>query len=434
MLLVKIFCSGIGGIGLSAYAALQKQAGHDVSGSDRTKSVITEDLEKQGITVSLIQDGSALPDDCELFVYSEAIPKDAPERKRAEQLGVKQQSYFQALGELSSGTPMVIAVCGTHGKSSTTAMAAKVLTDAGLDPTVVVGTRVPDLDNKNWRKGAGKIFLLEACEYRRSFHHLSPTIVLMTNVDGDHFDAFPGGLEEYQQAYADFLQSLPKDGPVIAHGCDADSRRLVEGSVRELIDADDEPLAKLQVPGLHMQQNAQLVLALASKLGIAEESALKSLAAYRGSWRRMEVKGTTKQGALVIDDYGHHPKEIAATLAALKGAYEDRRIICVFQPHTHDRILKLYDDFVQSFRDANIVVVPNIYDARHDIETTTVDVDAFIQDIQEKSNVEVHNGESLQVTEAWLHEMLQPEDVLLCLGAGDITNLATAMVTASVHQ
>ena len=156
---MKIFCSGIGGIGLSAYAALQHAAGHQVTGSDRSGSVLIDDLRKQGITVTLTQDGSAIPPDADLFVYSEAIAKESPERRRAEELAVQSESYFQALGQLSRGK-RVIAVCGTHGKSSTTAMAARVLGDAGLDPTVVVGTKVRELDGRNWRKGTSDIFLV----------------------------------------------------------------------------------------------------------------------------------------------------------------------------------------------------------------------------------------------------------------------------------
>ncbi|MDD5469613.1 MAG: Mur ligase domain-containing protein, partial [Candidatus Peribacteraceae bacterium] len=207
---MKIYCSGIGGIGLSAYAFLQQKNGHTLLGSDRVESTMTAALSGEGIAVSCEQDGSHIPEDCDLFVYSEAIPQDAPERRKAAELGIRQCSYFQALGELSRDS-RVIAVCGTHGKSSTTAMAAKVLMDAGQDPTVVVGTTSPDLGGQNWRKGGSDLFLLEACEYRRSFHHLSPDIILMTNADGDHFDAF-ASVEEYQQAFVDFLRLLPEGG------------------------------------------------------------------------------------------------------------------------------------------------------------------------------------------------------------------------------
>jgi UDP-N-acetylmuramate--alanine ligase len=426
---MKIFCSGIGGIGLSAYAALQHAAGHSVRGSDRSGSALIDDLQKQGIVVTLTQDGSAIPKDCDLFVYSEAIPEDSPERLRATELGIKSQSYFQALGDLCRGSH-VIAVCGTHGKSSTTAMAARVLMESGLDPTVVVGTKVRELNGRNWRKGSSDIFLVEACEYRRSFHFINPSVVLMTNVDGDHFDAF-ATMDDYHQAFIEFLERLPKDGVVITHGRDADCAKVAASSGRKVIDADTYPLIPLQTPGLHMRQNAQLVLALATHLHLDDKKAQAALAGFAGTWRRMEVKGQAWNGITVIDDYAHHPTEIRATLSALREAYPNRRIICVFQPHTHDRTLKLYDAFVAAFSDADMVIVPNVYNARSDIESQEVDVTSFVHDIGTESEVDCFDGESLEETQRKLETMLPGGEVIVTMGAGDITKLSDRLIEAA---
>lgn len=425
---MRIYCSGIGGIGLSAYAALQRANGHDVRGSDRAESALTNDLRSQGIDVFLEQDGSQVTKDLDLLVYSEAIPSDAPERAKAKELGVRQISYFQALGELSRDFD-VVTVSGTHGKSSTTAMAARVLIEAGLDPTVVVGTKTPDLGGRNWRKGAGTIFLLEACEYRRSFHFLAPRTALLTTVDGDHFDAFTD-IEDYRAAFVDFLKLLPEDGAVIAHGNDPDARAVVEKSGKPMIDADTQPLIVLGVPGLHMRQNAQLVLALAQRLGIQAERAQESLRGFSGTWRRMERKGMWGGVVPVIDDYAHHPAEIRATLSAMREAYPGHRLVCVFQPHTHDRTLKLYDEFCTAFRDADVVVVPNVYGARRNIDAAqTVRVDALVADIGTKSGAEAINGHSLEETRALLEQkILRQGDLLVCVGAGDVTSLAGEMV------
>src|SRR3989344_4301106 len=230
---MKIYCSGIGGSGLSAYAALMNAAGNEVSGSDRTLSDITKDLSGQGIAVSDVQDGFKVPRDADLFVYSEAIPADAPERKKAQEYGIRQLSYFAALGEMSKDY-RVVAICGTHGKSSTTAMVAKTLIEAGLDPTVVVGTKVPQLQGRNWRRGESDLFVLEACEYRGSFLHLHPSIILMTNVDGDHFDAYPT-IEAYRQAFADFIGRLPAHGVFITHCEDRDCGKLAKASGKIVI-------------------------------------------------------------------------------------------------------------------------------------------------------------------------------------------------------
>jgi UDP-N-acetylmuramate--alanine ligase len=322
----------------------------------------------------------------------------------------------------------VIAVCGTHGKSSTTAMAARVLAAAGLDPTVVVGTKLPDLSGRNWRKGGSDLFLLEACEYRRSFHALHPSIVLLTNVDGDHFDAF-ATLAEYQEAFVAFLRRLPDDGIVITHGGDRDCRSVAKQSGKRTVDADHLPLPSVGVPGRHMQENARLVLALADVLALPRSVALDALAGYRGCWRRMEVKGEWR-GATVVDDYGHHPREIAATLEALRGAHPGQRVLCVFQPHTHDRTLKLYPDFVRCFGNADAVFLTDVYEARKDIEHDRVDLQSLAADVSAAGTPCRAVGD-LAGTRSALEEEVRPGDVVCCMGAGTITELAEELTRKS---
>lgn len=423
---MKIFCSGIGGIGLSAYASLQCHAGHTVYGSDRAESPLIDDLRSMGIQVHIGQNADGIPPECDLYVYSEAIPTDAPERSAARERGIRSLSYFAALGELLQGKN-VVAVCGTHGKSSTTAMAARMLMECGMNPSVVVGTKMRELDGKNWRAGSD-LFVVEACEYRRSFHSIHPSVVLMISVDGDHFDAYPT-TEEYQQAYIDFLRLLPKSGSVITHGHDPDCVAVVEQSGKTLIDADTQPLLSLRTPGLHMRQNAQLVLALAEQMGIDAAKAAASLAGFEGTWRRMELRGTRNDGVIVIDDYAHHPAEIRATLSAMREQYPDRRIVCVFQPHTHDRTIRLYDDFIASFCDADCVLIPGVYDARSDIETASVDVADFAADIARSSATMCKKVDGLDAAARELDALLEPEDVLITMGAGDITTLAGVMLS-----
>ncbi len=423
---MKIYCSGIGGIGLSAYAALQRRAGHEVSGSDRAESALLDDLRSQGIAVNLDQGGKNVPADADLFVYTEALPPHAPERLRAAELGIRQLSYPQALGELSRGRT-VIAVCGTHGKSSTTGMAARLLLEAGLDPTVVVGTKLRELNGRNWRAGKGDLFLLEACEYKHAFHSYEPSIILLTNCDGDHFD-FYESVDSYRKAFVDFAKKLKPDGALVTHMADPDCASVATAADRRMIDADAEPAIRLVTPGAHMRENAKLVLSLAKILGIPLKEAEKHVSGYAGSWRRMEKRGTTAEGIDVIDDYGHHPKEIRATLGAMREAYPDARIVCVFQPHTHDRTKKLYAEFATAFADADFVIIPNIYDARAHADTDLVPVAAFARDIGKGSDVEAVDGRSLAHTEALLRTTLRPGDLLVVMGAGDVTDLAGAML------
>tara|TARA_Y100000310_G_scaffold230644_1_gene233119 strand:- start:12068 stop:13324 length:1257 start_codon:yes stop_codon:yes gene_type:complete len=418
---MKIYCSGIGGIGLSAYAALQNANGHTVLGSDRSRTALTKDLTSQGIEVFDSQDGSHVPHDANLFVYSEAISEDAPERVKAEEYGIRQISYFAALGEISKDY-RVIAVCGTHGKSTTTAMAAQVLLGAELDPTVIVGTKVPQLNGRNWRKGDSDLFLLEACEYRGSFLNLHPNIILMTNVDGDHFDAFDS-VEDYQNAYKEFLSRLPDDGVIITHMEDPDCQKIAGVAGREVLDADAHSSVSLSVPGRHMEENALLVATLADHLEIDSE---ESLLEFSGTWRRFEVKGDTSDGVTVIDDYAHHPIEIAATVAAARQAYPGRRIVCLFQPHTHDRVIRFYNDFLIAFDGADLVVTTDVYDARPDIENETVDITQLTADIQAES---VYGGTLCEAKEQLCCKILQQDDVLLVLGAGDVTSVASALMS-----
>jgi len=425
---VKIYCSGIGGIGLSALAALYRADGHAVLGSDRTETDLTRRLREQGIAVTTDQGGSGFPDDTDLFLYSAAVPDDAPERLHARKLGIRELNYFQALGAYARGFGTVIAVCGTHGKSTTTAMAALVLLAAGLDPTVVVGTKVPQLDGRNWRKGGQRYLVLEACEYRRHFLEIEPSMVLLTNADGDHFDAFDS-VEDYQGAFADFLRKLPADGPVITHMDDPDCRRIARESGRRSADAEDVSGIRLSIPGRHMLANAALVAVLGRELGIDARVTRETLHAFRGTWRRLEERGATPAGATVVDDYAHHPKEVACTLAAAREKYRGARRICVFQPHMHNRVAAFREAFASAFTDADAVWLLDVYEARRE---ATQGIDARSM---ERFAGDIARGSATQCTYVGTPESARGKclalgqgDVILCMGAGDVTDLATALV------
>ena len=423
---MRIFCSGIGGIGLSAYAAYRRAEGHEVFGSDRADSPLLEDLRSQGIAVSLVQDGTALPQGIDLFVYTEAVSEHAPERRLARERGIRSISYFAALGELSQDH-FVIAVCGTHGKSSTTAMIAKILLDCGRDPSVIVGTKMRELGGRNWRRGASDIFVVEACEYRRSFHHLSPDVVVVTNADGDHFDAYKD-ITEYEQAFVDFFRLLPEDGDIVFHGQDAQVASLVSQSGRKGHNADVLLEPQLATPGGHMRRNGQLAIMAAVLQDIAEPDARAALTTFSGTWRRMEVLGELPGGVTVVDDYGHHPVEVRATLAAMREAYPKRRIVCVFQHHTHDRALSQYEAFTRAFGDADVLLLPDVYVARKDIEHGTLDLPTFAKDTAAASACEVMLSGSMDETEGHIAKTVKPGDVLVCMGAGSIGALAPKLL------
>ena len=299
-------------------------------------------------------------------------------------------------------------------------MAAKVLTDAGLDPTVVVGTKVPQLGGRNWRKGSSDIFLLEACEYKGSFLHLHPDIVLLTNVDWDHVDAYPTA-ESYRQAYVSFLQKLPSSGVVISH---EEDEAVAQSGESTWINADHLKAPQLSVPGQHMQANAKLVNALAEYLGV---EAADSLASFSGTWRRFEKKGEYN-GAVIIDDYAHHPKEIVATIASAHEQYPDRRIVCLFQPHMHDRTISLFNDFLQAFHGAHTVLISDVYEARREAVEQEADIAALADGIGETVAHCELVGDT-QAAEQYCRTYVQQNDVLLVMGAGDITQVATNLVS-----
>lgn len=420
---MKMYCSGIGGIGLSAYASLMHKNGHELIGSDRTRTALTDTLEQGGMTITTDQSGACVPADADLFVYSEAIPPAAPERVRATELGLRQVSYPQAVGELLQEYETVIAVCGTHGKSSTTAMTTRLLIEAGFDPTVIVGTKVPELNGKNWRQGTKKYFVLEACEYCRSFLQYHPTYILLTNADGDHYDYYRDH-HDYLQAFHDFAARVPGTGALITHLSDPDCATIAKGLSSPVINADSEPLISLKTPGRHMQGNAKLVLALARKLGIEERKAVHILNGFAGTWRRLEHKGYLRGTIPVIDDYAHHPREIQASLLALKEAHPDRRIVCVFQPHTHDRALKLYQEFAGAFTSADEVYVTDVYEARKHADQKQVDILTLTQAIAKESGVATTYVGNLAAAKAHVLAHTGEQDLVACLGAGDSTQLA----------
>jgi len=308
-------------------------------------------------------------------------------------------------------------------------MAAKMIIDAGLDPSVILGTKTPDLAGRNWRRGKGEIFLVEACEYHRSFLHLAPSILLVTNVTGDHFDVYRD-MDDYANAFQELVARLPKGGVLITH-CDDPACFMLTKHAPSTVDADQFPLEKLLVPGQHMQKNAQLVLGLGSYLGIHE--AAKSLESYKGCWRRSEIKGESAVGAIVIDDYGHHPHEIKATLEGIKHAYPEKRLICVLQPHTHDRVLRLYSEFTRALAAADLVLIPNIFEARSDRDSAKADPKKLAHDIAEGSSVETHFVESLHGAEEMLRKILKSDDVVVTMGAGDVWKIADAIVPLDSH-
>lgn len=401
----NIFFVGIGGIGMSGLARLLKAQGKKVSGSDLTDSVTLEEIRADGISVVLGHAMENLPECTELVIASEAVPLDNVELQTARGRGIPLFTYFQALGELTESTHLV-AVAGTHGKTTTTAMLGLILERAGQDPTVLLGSKLEEFGNRNVRVGESDLFVLEACEYRRSFLHVKPDLLGITNIELDHLDYYKDR-EDYENAF-----------------------EQMAAQSREIIWPDEigEYEGGLGIPGTHNVMNAGLAAAMARRLGVSEDVIADTLRDYHGAWRRFEYKGITPEGALIYDDYAHHPSEIQATLQAAREKHLESRIVAVFQPHQYSRTAALLAAFAESFEEANEVIIPNIYEARDSEEARhAVSAEDLVEAIS-AHHENVRFGDGLEKTADYLRETVGEGDVVLVMGAGDVSTIIDAIL------
>jgi len=418
---MKIHFIGIGGIGVSALARYYLAKGNTVTGSDLIASEITAALKKLGAKIFIGKHKTEnLPKDTDLAIYSPAVQKTNPELKRAYQIqNTKYQiqilSYPQALGELTKKY-FTIAVSGTHGKSTTAAMIGLLLAKAGFDPTVIVGTKVKEFGNSNYRAGKSKYLVIEACEYDESFLNYYPAIIVITNIEAEHLDYFKT-FNNVLKAFKKFAKKLPKDGI------------LINEKKYKKTEKDEIKMRKiLKVPGEHNVSNALAALAVARVLKIPDKVSYQALSEYKGSWRRFEEKECKmrdiKYKIRLISDYGHHPTQIKATLQAARDKWPDKKIWCVYQPHQYQRTYYLFKDFVKVFRRAPVdrLIITDIYDVAGREK----------KEIKEKISSKILIG---AIKKSWaaylpkekiveyLKKNLRGGEVVIIMGAGDIYKL-----------
>jgi UDP-N-acetylmuramate--alanine ligase len=438
---MKVHFIGIGGIGVSALAQYYLSKGHKVSGSDLVASEITDFLKKKGIKIFIGNFGKNISKDIDLIIYSPAVKKNNPELLKAISYKLKAiKSYPEALGELTKEY-YTIAVSGAHGKSTTTAMIGLVLEKAGLDPTIIVGTKVKEFENSNFRAGKSKILVIEACEYDSSFLYYSPKITVVTNVDKEHLDYFKT-FEKVKKTFKDFIMRLPVDGFLVLNDDDKFIPKFEQPKFKtfgySLKQEEAKKIKKtLRVPGEHNVLNALAVLQVARILAIPDEITFRALSEFNGTWRRFEVKNTKIVGKSItlISDYAHHPNEISATLKAAREKYPKNKIWCVFQPHQHQRTHYLFNDFVKTFQSSAIdnIIITDIYDvAGREIPTssrTRDGIGAKINGVSSKKLVKKISKESIiylpiKNLEKYLKENIASGDIVIIMGAGDIYKLA----------
>lgn len=435
---------GIAGAGMRSLAEVLEAAGWQISGSD----LAVDALAGTPFVVRRGHDAEAIDPAIDVVVHSSAVPGDNPELCRARQLGITTLSYPQMLGRLMQSRSGV-AVAGTHGKSTVTAMTGEMLAAAGLDPTVVVGA-APVGGRSGGRFGEGRWLVAEACEYRAGFCHLKPEMAAILNIEPDHFDCFDT-TADLEAAFSRFAHAVPADGLVIAA---ADSTAVER--VCAQLDCDIETFGlgpeatwravhlearrgyygfqiccrhkrvcdvKLPVPGRHNVVNALAAAALASHCGATGAAIRDALEQFVGLRRRLQLLGEVRDVALV-DDYAHHPTEVAATLATLRQMYPERRLWCVFEPHQTSRLARLLDEFAESLQNADRIVLADVCCAREEPPTagaiTTADLACRVAGL---------GGDVVQLASAgkirdYLRALLRPGDVVVAMGAGDIGTVA----------
>lgn len=389
---MKVHLIGIGGIGMSNLAYWFLASGWSVSGSDLTPSRITRELQKAHIRVKIGHKKANLPEGCGLVVYSQAVAKVNPELKEARRLGVPAVSYPEMLGRLTRNYK-TIAVAGAHGKSTTSSLLALVLENAGLDPTVIVGTKLKEFGGKGFRAGKGEYLVIEADEYAGAFLHYSPLIAVVTNIDREHLD-FYRDLTDVKKAFLAFTKNVAPGGTVVLSRDDKNLRsfkpqvRTVWYSLRQL---EAKKIRKaLFISGEHNVSNALAVWRTARLLGIPEKKIFEVFKKYRGSWRRMEYRGKfkiqkSKVKIDIYDDYAHHPTEIKATLQAFREKYPGSKIVCVFQPHQAERLKALFKDFQTAFDAADVALILPVYQvAGRDKPSPKFDSESLVKAIQRK--------------------------------------------------
>jgi UDP-N-acetylmuramate--alanine ligase len=438
---------GVGGIGMSGIAELLLNLGYEVSGSDLKGSAVTTRLANLGGRIYPGHNPENI-EGADVVVYSSAVSKDNPEILEARERVIPVIPRAEMLAELMR-LKFGVSVAGAHGKTTTTSMIASILMQGHLDPTVVIGGRLDIWGGSNAKLGQGEILVAESDESDGSFMILSPTIAVVTNIDHEHLDHY-GSMEAIRQAFIEFINKIPFYGLAVlcldneeiqgimphlkkrylTYGMSIQADLRARDIRRSKLESDFEVLYQNQTlgrvavgkPGTHNVLNALAAIGVGLELDISMEDMKRGLQNLGGLARRFEIKGE-KGGVLVLDDYGHHPTEIAATLETARSTWPDRRLIVVFQPHRYTRTKLLYDRFVLSFNDADMLIVAPLYSAG-ERPIDGVDAEWLYRGIKEHGHKDVILCEDQDDILRTLVGTLKPGDVVMTLGAGDIYHVA----------
>jgi len=446
---------GIGGSGMSGIAEVMLSLGYAVQGSDLKPGKQTERLEKLGATVFIGHAADNI-ENADAVVVSSAVDETNPEVVAAREKVMPVVQRAEMLAELMRFR-YSIAVAGTHGKTTTTSLIASVLAEGGLDPTFVIGGRRKSAD-ANARLGQGDYLVAEADESDASFVHLKPMLAIVTNIDADHMATYGGDMERLRAGFIEFLHNLPFYGLAVLCTDDAGVNAILTQVGRSIVsygidsDADiraenirfdgglttfdvvrkgheDSLEISLRLPGLHNVRNALAAIAIAGELQVSDQAVVDALVKFEGIDRRFQIHGEirTKMGKIMlVDDYGHHPTELAATLAAARAGWPEKRIVLAFQPHRYTRTRDLLDDFATVLSDADVLVLLEVYAAGED-PIAGADGRAIARAVRSRGGVEPVFIESTEELLPVLEGLLADGDLLLTMGAGDIGAVAARL-------
>ncbi len=443
---------GIGGISMSGLAEVLLGAGFTVSGSDAGDSPLIARLRSLGADIAIGQKAENITPGIDAVVYTAAIHDNNPELRAAKEAGLPLLTRAELLGEVMDNYPVSVAVAGTHGKTTTTGMDAMIMLAGGLDPTVSVGGILPSIGG-NIRVGKTENFLAEACEYTNSFLELRPRISVILNVDADHLDFFKD-LDDIASSFNRFAKNTAPDGVLIVNRDTQKFSEIIKGvtcrilttglnSIADYMASDitfddlgcatftctefGETLGTftLRVPGIHNVSNALSSIAMGRVLGLSPETIAQGLLGFSGVDRRFEIKGKMN-GTTVIDDYAHHPTEIAATIRAAK-AYPHRELWVIFQPHTYTRTKALLPEFAEALSHADHVILADIYAAREDDIYGISSKD--VADAIAKLGTDAYYFDSFEKIEQFVRKSCVDNDLLITMGAGDVTNIGPALLS-----
>jgi len=431
----RIHFIGIGGIGVSALARYYLSKRHKITGSDLASSEIIDALKKKGVKIYIGRHKAKnISKNIDQVIYSPAITKENPELKRAHKLkatghNIQVVSYPQALGELTK-THFTIAVAGSHGKSTVTAMIGLLLRKAKFDPTVIVGTKLKEFGDSNCRVGKSNYLVIEADEHLGSFLNYYPKIIVLVSLEPDHLDYYKN-LSNLIKAFKKFIANLKKGGFLIANADDKNIKKIIPQRYRNVrwysirVKAAAKLSKILQVPGKFNISNALAALMVARTLKIRDKLSFKALSQYKYSWRRFQITEILcPKPYTLIDDYGHHPTQVRVTLKAARQKYPKRKIWCVYQPHQYQRTHYLFDEFVQVFKKAPVdkLIITDIYSVagREKLDLKKkVNSQKLVKAVGKDSVIYIPKGKII----SFLKKNIEGGEVVILMGAGDIYNL-----------